>query len=239
MDTLTALSVIAFAALIHASFQLGVSMVTLLSGHAIGKRLAAKRTLRLVGAFLAGTLIMTALVISTLSYVASVFFGHDVTPMAWGTLAFAMVMIGLVVWICYYRRGPGTLLWVPRSLAKLLSKRIHTTQMSAEAFSLGATSVFTELLFILTPAVAAAFGIISLPTSLQLIGAGMYVLIASLSMLLVVAFIGSGHNISRLQRWRETNKRFLQFSGGSALIVLAFFLYINVVITPVVVARVG
>ena len=239
MDTLTAFSVITLAALIHASFQLGVSMVTLLSGHAVGKKLAAKRTLRLVGAFLAGTLIMTALVISTLSYIAGIFFNHGATPMAWGTLAFAMIIIGLVVWICYYRRGPGTLLWVPRGLAKLLSKRIHATQMSAEAFSLGATSVFTELLFTITPAVAAAFAIISLPTSLQLIGAGMYVLIASLSMLLVVAFIGSGHNISRLQRWRETNKRFLQFSGGSALIVLAFFLYINVVITPVVVARVG
>jgi hypothetical protein len=111
--------------------------------------------------------------------------------------------------------------------------------MSAEAFSLGVTSVFTELLFIITPAVAAAFAIISLPTSLQLIGASVYVLIASLSIVLVVAFIGSGHNISRLQRWREANKRFLQFAGGSALIVLAFFLYINVVITPVVVARVG
>lgn len=239
MDTLTAFSVITLAALIHTSFQLGVSMVTLLSGHAIGKKLAAKRTLRLVGAFLAGTLIMTALVISSLTYVSGVFFGRDVTPMAWGTLAFGMIIIGVVVWICYYRRGPGTLLWVPRSLAKLLSKRIHATQMSAEAFSLGATSVFTEILFIITPAIAAAFAIISLPVDLQLIGAATYVVVASLSMLVVAAFIGSGHNISRLQRWRETNKRFLQFAGGSALIVLAFFMYINLVVTPVVVARAG
>lgn len=239
MDILTAFSVIALAALIHASFQLGVSMVTLLSGHAIGKKLAAKRTLRLVGAFFVGTLIMTALIISTLSYIAGVFFGHDATPMAWGTLAFAMIIIGLVVWVCYYRRGPGTLLWIPRGLAKLLSKRIHATQMSAEAFSLGVTSVFTELLFIITPAIAAAFAIISLPTNLQLIGAVTYIVIASLSILFVVTFIGSGHNISQLQRWREHNKRFLQFTGGSALIVLAFFLYINLVVTPVVVARAG
>lgn len=239
MDTLTAFSVIALAALIHASFQLGVSMITLLSGHAIGKKLAAKRTLRLVGAFLAGTLIMTALIVSTLSYTASVFFGHSATPMAWGTLASAMIIIGLVVWVFYYRRGPGTLLWVPRGLAKLLSKRIHATQMSAEAFSLGLTSVCMELLFIITPAVAAAFAIIALPTDLQLAGVAAYVILASLSMLGVAAFIGSGHNISRLQRWREANKRFLQFAGGSALIVLAFYLYVNLVITPVVVARAG
>ena len=229
MDTLTAFSVIALAALIHASFQLGVSMITLLSGHAIGKKLAAKRTLRLVGAFLAGTLIMTALIVSTLSYTASVFFDHSATPMAWGTLASAMIIIGLVVWVFYYRRGPGTLLWVPRGLAKLLSKRIHATQMSAEAFSLGLTSVCMELLFIITPAVAAAFAIIALPTDLQLAGVATYVVLASLSMLGVAAFIGSGHNISRLQRWREANKRFLQFAGGSALIVLAFYLYVNLV----------
>ena len=239
MDTLTAFSVIALAALIHASFQLGVSMITLLSGHAIGKKLAAKRTLRLVGAFLAGTLIMTALIVSTLSYTASIFFGHSATPMAWGTLASAMIIIGLVVWVFYYLRGPGTLLWVPRGLAKLLSKRIHATQMSAEAFSLGLTSVCMELLFIITPAVAAAFAIIALPTDLQLAGVATYVVLASLSMLGVAAFIGSGHNISRLQRWREANKRFLQFAGGSALIVLAFYLYVNLVITPVVVARAG
>jgi hypothetical protein len=239
MDTLTAFSVIALAALIHASFQLGVSMITLLSGHAIGKKIAAKRTLRLVGAFLVGTLIMTALIVSSLSYAASVFFGHSVTRMAWGTLASAMIIIGLVVWVCYYRRGPGTLLWVPRNLAKFLSKRIHATQMSAEAFSLGLTSVFMELLFIITPAVAAAFAIIALPTNLQLAGVATYVVLASLSMLAVTAFIGSGHNISSLQRWRETNKRFLQFAGGSALIILAFYLYVNVVITPVVVARAG
>lgn len=239
MDTLTAFSVIALAALIHASFQLGVSMITLLSGHAIGKKIAAKRTLRLVGAFLAGTLIMTALIVSSLSYTASVFFGHSVTPMVWGTLASAMIIIGLVVWVFYYRRGPGTLLWVPRGLAKLLSKRIHATQMSAEAFSLGLTSVFTELLFIITPAIAAAFAIIALPTDLQLAGVATYVVLASLSMLGVAAFIGSGHNISRLQRWREANKRFLQFAGGSALIILAFYLYATVVITPVVVARAG
>ena len=111
--------------------------------------------------------------------------------------------------------------------------------MSAEAFSLGLTSVCMELLFIITPAVAAAFAIIALPTDLQLAGVATYVVLASLSMLGVAAFIGSGHNISRLQRWREANKRFLQFAGGSALIVLAFYLYVNLVITPVVVARAG
>ena len=235
MNTLTAFCVIALAALIHASFQLGVSMVTLLSGHSIGKKLAATRTLRLVGAFLLGTLVMTALIISTLTYIAGILFPHQIPTLAWAVLTGAMVAIGLIVWICYYRRGPGTLLWVPRSLARFLSQRIHATRISAEAFSLGLTSVITEILFIITPAIAAALAVVSLPTNLQLLGAALYVAVASLGMLFVTVFIGSGHSISRLQQWREANKRFLQFAGGGALIVLAFYLYANLVAVQVVV----
>lgn len=239
MNTLTAFSVIALAALIHASFQLGVSMITLLSGHSTGKKLAARRTLRLVGAFLLGTLVMTTLIISTLSYIADVLFRNHAPSIVWGVLAAAMLVVGLATWVYYYRRGPGTLLWVPRSLARFLSQRIHTTKLSAEAFSLGLTSVITEILFIITPATAAAFAIIALPTELQLVGAAVYVAVASLGMLFVTVFIGSGHNISHLQRWREANKRFLQFAGGCALIVLAFYLYANLVIDPAVIVRAG
>ena len=191
MNTLTAFSVIALAALIHASFQLGVSMITLLSGHSAGKKLESKRTLRLVGAFFAGTLVMTALIVSTLTYIVGVLFPHSIPELAWGVLAGAMAIIGIAVWIFYYRRGPGTLLWVPRGLAKFLSRRIHATRISAEAFSLGLTSVVTEILFIVTPAMAAALAVISLPTSEQLYGAALYVGVASLGMLFVTAFIGS------------------------------------------------
>ena len=239
MDTLTAFGIIGLAALIHASFQLGVSMVTLLSGHSTGKKLAARRTLRLVGSFLLGTIVMTALIISTLSDIAGVAFRHSTPATVWGVLAGIMIVVGLVVWICYYRRGPGTLLWIPRGLAKFLSRRIHATSNSAEAFSLGLTSVITELLFIIVPAAAAALAIVGLPLPLQLAGAAGYTIVASLGMLLVTALIGSGHNISHLQQWREANKRFLQFAGGSALIVLAFYVYVNLVVTPVVVARIG
>lgn len=237
MDTLTAFSIIVLAALIHASFQLGVSMITLLSGHSVGKKMASKRTLRLVGAFLLGTIVMTALIISTLSYIADSLFNQKAPSILWGVLAGSMIVIGMVVWVCYYRRGAGTLLWVPRGLAHFLSDRIHATRRSAEAFSLGLTSVITEIVFIITPAIASALAIISLPKELQLVGAAVYVVVASIGMLFVAAFIGSGHSISRLQKWRETNKRFMQFAGGCALVVLAFYLYATFILTPVVVAR--
>jgi hypothetical protein len=43
--------------------------------------------------------------------------------------------------------------------------------------------------------------------------------------------IGSGHSLSRIQRWREANKHFLQFAAGAGLIVLGGYLYVNEVVT--------
>ena len=154
MDYLTTFSIIALAALIHASFQLGVSMVTLLSGHAIGRSAARNRSVGLVGAFLLGTLVMTTLVISTVSYFAASQFHQQAPVFAWSVVSGMMVAVGVAVWVFYYRRGEGTPLWIPRAFARFLQKRVHTTSMSVEAFSLGLTTVIAELPFIAAPIAA-------------------------------------------------------------------------------------
>lgn len=230
MDYLTTFSIIALAALIHASFQLGVSMVTLLSGHAIGRSAARNRSVGLVGAFLLGTLVMTTLVISTVSYFAASQFHQQAPVFAWSVVSGMMVAVGVAVWVFYYRRGEGTSLWLPRGFTRFLADRIKATRSRAEAFSLGMSGVTSELIFIIGPATAAAFALITLPSQLQLLGIALYVLIASLGMFIVTVLIGSGHSLSRIQHWRESNKRFLQFAAGSGLIVLGFFLYINEVV---------
>ena len=232
MDTLTAFSVVAFAALIHASFQLGVSMVTLLSHHTAGNKLSATRSLRLVGSFLGGTVVMTTLIVSFLSYLTvSLLHGQSRVPdFAWAIVTGIAVGIGLAIWLFYYRGGKGTPLWLPRGVARFLHARIADTTLSAEAFSLGLTSVFAELIFIIAPASSAALALVSLPPNLQLVAMALYVVIASFGMIVVTVLIGSGHRLSQIQRWREQNKRFLQFAAGSGLIVLGFYLYANQVV---------
>lgn len=232
MDTLTAFSIVALAALIHASFQLGVSMITLLSGHTAGKKVAAKRSFHLVTAFLWGTMVMTLLIVATTSYIASTLLRHGISPLVWSVLAGALIAVGIAVWVCYYRRGDGTSLWLPRPLARFLDQRIRATTLRAESFSLGLTGVFAEVLFILAPASAAAFAITFIPTRLQLIAVLCYVLIASLGTILVTVLIGSGHSLNSIQVWRERNRKFLQFAAGSGLVILGFYLYVNQVVTP-------
>ena len=227
---LATFAVIAFAALIHASFQLSVSMLTLLSGHAIGKKTAHHRLLHLMGSFVSGAAVMTVLLVATVvllfepGYIA-------VTPLSWSVISGLLIGIGIAVWIFYYRREVGTTLWVPRSLARVLSDRTKATKSSAEAFSLGLTSVFSELLFIVAPLSVGALAITTLPAAWRPIGIAVYVIVSLLSLLIVTALVGGGHKLSGLQAWRETNKRFLQFAAGSGLLALGLYVYISQVVS--------
>lgn len=233
------LAIVALAALIHASFQLSVSMLTLLSGHAIGAKTAHKKLLRLTCSFLTGAGIMTLLLISFTSFVFQQIFGTHIPAVMWAIGCGLLIGLGVAVWAFYYRREKGTSLWLPRGIARYLSDRTKATKLSAEAFGLGLSSVIGELIFILAPIVISALVLIQLPPLWQLIGTALYTFISLLSLLIVYALVGSGHKLSRIQKWREENKRFLQFAAGSGLIVLGFYVYVDQVLSHTAFAHGG
>lgn len=240
MDTVSSLIIIAFAGLIHASFQLSVSMLTLLSGHAIGKKTAHARLLRLMGGFLVGATIMTLLSLSlTTLWLQLLFREEGVPPLIWAVACGLLLSLGIAVWIFYYRREPGTSLWLPRDLARFLMNRTKTTRSSAEAFSLGMSSVVVEFLFIIGPMLMAGLILVGLEPVWQLAGLGLYAAMSLSSLFLVAALIGGGHSLGGLQRWREANKGFLQFIAGSGLIVLGFYMYASQVGTSMVLGKGG
>jgi len=228
------LAIIAFAALIHASFQLSVSMLTLLSGHAIGSKTAHTKLLRLTNAFALGVAIMTMLLLSFFALLVQYAFQAPVPVIAWVASCGLLLGLGLAVWIFYYRNEAGTSLWIPRNLARYLSDRTKATKQSGEAFSLGMTSVIAELIFIFTPLAISALVLVELDTDAQLLGILIYVVISLSPLVLVNGLIGSGHKLSHIQKWRETNKRFLQFSAGAGLLILGFYLYIDKVVAVTV-----
>lgn len=235
MTSPTLLAIIALAALIHASFQLSVSMLTLLSGHALGANTRHKRVVGLMGSFTLGAATMTMLLASTFAYFASVIFGTSVPVVAWSIAAGIMAGVAVSVWAFYYRSKTGTALWLPRPLATMLHERTQATKYSAESFSLGLTSVIGELLFTIAPLLAAAFALAELPTNLQLAGIVIYVIISIFPLVYVSVLVGSGHSLSNIQKWREDNKKFLQVAAGTALFILAFYVYVNAVLSPMLV----
>jgi hypothetical protein len=239
MNTFDSLLIVAAAALIHASFQLSVSVLTLLSSHTIGAKRSHKRLVGLTSAFTGGVAVMTLLLISTTALIVQDIFNQTVKYNIWIVVCGLMFGLGFAIWIFYYRREQGTTLWLPRPLARYLSDRTKATKQTAEAFGLGLSSVMAELLFIFVPVLVSALVLARLEPVWQLTGLGIYTLISLSTLFVVYSLIGSGHKISRIQHWREENKRFLQFAAGSGLIVLGFYLYVDQVLQPTVLAAAG
>lgn len=227
MELLSTLAIVALAGIIHASFQLSLSMLTLISGHTIGRRSSHRRVIRRAGSFIFGVVLMTLLLFTFAIYALEVSFMERIPPLAWSVGCGLLMGLGIAVWAFYYRKAPGTTLWLPRSLASFLADRTKATKSSSEAFSLGMASVVAEILFIVAPLVVAAMTLAHINPLWQIVGILLYVTLASLPLLLVGMMIGGGHKLSHIQKWREHNKRFLQFTAGSALIILGFYIYVE------------
>lgn len=230
IDIYVALAIIGLAALIHASFQLGVSVLTLLSGHSLSVKRSEFRIFRLTTSFVFGAITMTLLLLASLT----LFLADFVTPenhfLIWSIISGLLIGVGVAVWFSYYRSGPGTSLWIPRAFADFLVDRTKATKRSAEAFSLGLASVFGELLFIIAPLAVAAYALLLLPSYWQIASILFYVAVSVSSLLIVWILIGHGYKISRIQKWRETHKTFLQYCAAAGLIILGAFTYVNEVL---------
>lgn len=234
MDIPSSLAIVVLAALIHASFQLSVSVLTLLRGHAIGSKRSHAKVLRLTWGYISGVGVMTLLLLSFISLVLLHIFGDVEVPLVVWAIACGLVLgIGVAVWLFYFRKEKGTKLWIPRSMADHLSSRSKATKHSPEAFSLGLTSVVAELIFIIPSMTISALVLLQLPSMWQLIGIGIYVVISLLGLLVIWSLVGGGYSLSKIQKWREDNKGFMQFAAGSALVALGFFVYINKIIAEV------
>lgn len=227
MDILNSLAIVSLAALVHASFQLSVSVLVLLSGHSLGSKHSQARLLRLTSSFVLGTMVMTLLLLSFTSLTLQSLFSTKAPQVIWAATCGVLFGVAASVWMFYYRREKGTSLWIPRVLATYLTNRTKSTKLSGEAFSLGLTSVIGEILFIVAPIMAASLVLIQLPPLWQLGGIGIYTVISLVPLIIVWMLIGGGHKIARIQKWRESNKNFLQFAAGAGLIILGLFMYVT------------
>ena len=227
MNILTTLGIVALAALIHASFQLGVSMLTLLSGHSLSRKRSQFRIFRLTTSFVAGVATMSLLILSFFA----LFLGYITTDhnhiLLWSIISGLLIGVGIAVWVFYYRPGDGTRLWIPRGIASFLTDRTKATKRSAEAFSLGVATVLGELPFLIAPLAVSAYALIHLPVSWQVVGITVYVVVSLSSLGIVWMLVGGGHKLSAIQAWREKHKLFLQFIAAAGLFILGAYTFVN------------
>lgn len=225
--TLIALAIVGLAALIHASFQLGVSVLTLLSGHSLSVKRSQFRIFRLTSSFVFGAATMTILLLSFCVLFLNYLTTSDNQLLLWSIISGLLIGVGIAVLFTYYRPEKGTSLWIPRSFARFLTDRTTATKRSAEAFSLGLASVFGEALFLIAPLAVSAYALIQLPSYWQVVGILYYVVVSLSSLILVWILVGYGRKLSRIQRWREKNKWFLQYCAAAGLVILGAFTFVH------------
>ncbi len=225
MLTWSSLAILCFAALLHASFQLSTSLLTLLSGHSLGERRSKARLITLNAAYTIGTIIISTLMLATFGYIAT-FIPNSGYDTAWTVVALLNVIIGVLVMLFYFRKGKGTQLWIPRSMAEYLSERTKKTHHSAEAFALGMVAVISELPFLIGPLSLAALLLAQQQPFSQLSGFILYIALSILPLVLVAVVATKDRKITPIQRWREDNKRFLQYVAGSGLVVLGGYAFV-------------
>lgn len=206
-----------------ACFQLSVSVLTLISSHTIGAARAYNKLLSLVSAYLLGVIAaLFGLAITAISLVdASRYF---LLGAAWPIVGSVSIAVGGLIVAFYYRQSKGTSLWVPRALAKFLDTRTKRTRSAVETFSLGILTTLAELPFSFVAFLLLAYLVRDANANTQVALSLIFALLVSLPLIFVAAAITSGHKISTIQRWRETNKNFLRWASGVCLILLGFYL---------------
>jgi hypothetical protein len=221
----TALAILIAAAALHASFQLGVSVLTGLSAHSLGLHRSNSRTLGLGGAYLLGVFGATLGLALSFTYLLGLV--SQPAPHIWAAISGMGIGIGLAVMALYYQTRKGTMLWLPRAAAEYLTSRIGKTRQGFEAFALGVMTGIAELPFILTPLLIVGMLYRGPVSSSHLSALLVYTFIVILPLLVILGLVGSGKKISHIQRWRETNKGFLQASAGAALIAVSLYIFTN------------
>jgi cytochrome c biogenesis protein CcdA len=230
MNTTDILSIwlpLVVAGLVQASFSLGVSMLTLLSGHLLGGEQSRSKLNRLSAAYVFGSLLTILSGLIGATYLFSQL-GFTTNEKFWSVLAGGATGVGLGVLLFYYRWGKhsGTRLWLPRRAAEYLYARTKATKYGFEAFLLGVGAIVAELIFIIAPLLIAANIATELSGSVQLCAILLYTLIAMAPMFILQLQNRRGRPLSHLQEWREKNKKFLQVAAGLLLILLGLYMLI-------------
>ena len=223
MNNFPEVGIIVLAAVAYATLQLGSGCLLLLYHASLGKHIR-KRTKSLVSSYIAGSGLMALFGIGLAYLVIAGIYGQTLSVGCLSVVAGVMVALAVLMWFVYYRRGKTTELWLPKVVAKFITKRAELTESNTEAFSLGMLSGFAEMPWTAVLMVVVANSLLSLPLGWQVLMVVIFVMIAILPLVLMRIMIRRGKTVVDIQKWRVKNKMFLRIISGVTFAVLAMFI---------------
>jgi hypothetical protein len=223
MDLLINIFIIFLVSIIHASLQLTPGCAILLHQKSLSSKHARAKSRTLARSFVLGVLTITILVTTSFCYLLSLVFQNQLPAQVLMIEVGIAVFLSIVILLAYYRRGKGTRLWIPRSVASFLESRAKRTNNTAESFSLGIMSVLGEWPITLTLIAIASSQIIELHGSWQVLLISTYALITAIPPIAISILLNYRSSLSSIQKWREDNKTFFRIALFASLIILGTY----------------
>ncbi len=224
MEMIVPFSEVFLAAVIHATLQLSLGSLLLLYHASLGKHVK-KKTRFLVDSYIAGLVTLVFLTLATMIFILDRYFEKALYVEELVIVIGMLVALAIAMWAFYYRRGKSTELWLPRSVARFISRRAKETNSNTEAFSLGLLTSLAEMPFTLVLIVVAANSILVLPPLYQILAVELYAVTTIIPPTILRIMIRKGQTVVDIQRWRVKHKIFFRVLTGVGFLVLGFFLF--------------
>ncbi len=225
MSVFTSLGIVILAMVIMGSLQLSPGVFALLYHYASGKYSKNKAS-HLAFFFILGVEVLAACVFLFAHYIVYILFIGQSNPLdsilywAIAGILFALSAISLFF---YYRRGPGSRLFISREHARSLDNYAKTASTPADAFSLGAFSTVCELLFTLPLYLITALELMRMSTEFftSPLLTVIYIIVPTIPLFIIRLQFKRGHNLADFQRTRAKDKNFTRFVLCLCYLVLA------------------
>lgn len=223
MNNFPEVGIIILAAVVYATLQLDSGCLLLLYHASLGKHIR-KRTKALAGSYIAGSGLMALFGVALFYLAIAGIYGQTLSSWCLIAAAAVMFLLAVLMWCVYYRRGKSTELWLPKVVAKFITKRAEVTESNTEAFSLGMLSGFAEMPWTFVLMIVVANSLLCLPLGWQAVMAVVFAVIAILPLILMWIMIRRGKTVVDIQKWRVKNKTFIRIVSGISFAVLAMFI---------------
>lgn len=216
MNAVTSLGILILVALIHAFFQLTPGIFMLFYHTALGKY-SKKSASKLALFFILGAETRIALFF-IIAYFLSLTTFYNWLNFENGI--FGWIIIGILLTTAifipffYFRKGPGSRLFISRKCAKNIDLNIKLVKNSSDAFMLGFLSGLPELIFMLPLYFIAAIETMHLSdlNLFRALSVFAFLIISIFPLLSLHSSFETNHNLAELQRFREKNKNFALFN---------------------------
>ena len=232
MSVLTSVGILILSGLILAFLQLVPGIFAIFS-HFVHGKFSRPKASNLTTFFIIGSEIAVVLIFlcvyAILCCSPAVTFIIDSDIFAW-ILAGILLALTFITLGFYYRKGPGTKLFISRRLANGLRTRIQNTKSRSDAFTLGLVSTVPELIFTLPIYLITTITIMRL----DLVSperAGLIVLFAVIAispLLILKAATTFGYTFADFLKFRFKNKTFFRFCLALCYLLIASLIILGV-----------